>query len=48
MIACSKQVGVPSNAPLAPLNKVASELVTTLSGLETNLNSIKSKRVKTV
>jgi hypothetical protein len=48
MIACSKQVGVPSNAPLAPLNKVASELVTTLSGLETNLNSIKSNRVKTV
>jgi hypothetical protein len=48
MTICSKQVGVPPDAPLAPLNKVASDLVTTLSGLETNLNSIKSNRVKTV
>jgi hypothetical protein len=48
MTACSKQVGVPPGAPLAPLNKVASDLVTTLSGLKTNLEGIKSNRVKTV
>jgi hypothetical protein len=48
MTACSKQVGVSPGAPLAPLNKVASDLVTTLSGLKTNLEGIKSNRVKTV
>ena len=45
---CSTLVGVPSGAPLAPLNAVASQLITTLSQLNTNLDSTKSKYVKTV
>jgi hypothetical protein len=45
---CSTLVGVPPGAPLAPLNAVASQLTTTLSQLNTNLDSTKSKYVKTV
>jgi len=48
MTICSKQVGVPSGAPLDPLNTAASQLVTTLSQLNTNLDNIKSHYVKTV
>jgi len=44
---CSTLVGVPAGTP-SPLQTVASELTITLSGLETNLDSIKSNRVKTV
>jgi hypothetical protein len=44
---CSTLVGVPAGAPLGKLNAIASELTTTLSGLETNLESTKSKHVKT-
>ena len=45
---CSTLVGVPAGTPLAPLNAVASQLTTTLSQLNTNLDNIKSKYVKTV
>ena len=48
MTICSKQVGVPPGAPLDPLNTAASQLVTTLSQLNTNLDNIKSHYVKTV
>jgi hypothetical protein len=44
---CSTLVGVPAGTPLAPLNAVASQLTTTLSQLNTNLDNIKSKYVKT-
>ena len=45
---CSTLVGVPPGTPLAPLNVVASQLTTILSQLSTNLDSAKSKYVKTV
>jgi len=45
---CSTLVGVPPGTPLAPLNAVASQLTTTLSQLNTNLDNTKSKYVKTV
>jgi hypothetical protein len=48
MQVCSTLVGVPPGTPLAPLNVVASQLITTLSQLNTNLDSTKSKYVKTV
>jgi hypothetical protein len=48
MTICSTLVGVPAGTPLAPLNAVASQLTTTLSQLNTNLDSTKSKYVKTV
>lgn len=44
---CSTLVGVPAGTPLAPLNAVASQLITTLSQLNANLDSTKSKYVKT-
>lgn len=44
---CSTLVGVPAGAPLAPLNAIASQLTTTLSQLNTNLDNTKSKYVKT-
>lgn len=44
---CSTLVGVPPGTPLAPLNAVASQLITTLSQLNTNLDNTKSKYVKT-
>ena len=44
---CSTLVGVPSGAPLAPLNAISSQLITTLSQLNTNLDNTKSKYVKT-
>ena len=44
---CSTLVGVPPGTPLAPLNVVASQLTTILSQLSTNLDSAKSKYVKT-
>jgi len=47
MTICSTLVGVPAGTPLAPLNAVASQLTTTLSQLNTNLDSTKSKYVKT-
>jgi hypothetical protein len=47
MTICSKQVGVPPGTPLAPLNAAASQLITTLSQLNTNLDNTKSKYVKT-
>jgi hypothetical protein len=47
MTICSTLVGVPAGTPLAPLNAVASQLITTLSQLNTNLDSTKSKYVKT-
>jgi hypothetical protein len=48
MTICSTSVGVPPGAPLTPLNDVASQLITILSQLNTNLDSTKSKYVKTV
>jgi hypothetical protein len=45
---CSTLVSVPSGTPLAPLNAVSSQLITTLNQLNTNLDNIKSKYVKTV
>jgi hypothetical protein len=47
MTICSTLVGVPPGAPLTPLNAVSSQLITTLSQLNTNLDSTKSKYVKT-
>lgn len=44
---CSTLVGVPSGAPLAPLNAISSQLTTTLNQLNTNLDNTKSKYVKT-
>jgi hypothetical protein len=44
---CSTLVGVPPGVPLAPLNAAASQLTTTLSQLNTNLDNTKSKYVKT-
>ena len=45
---CSTLVSVPAGAPLAPLNAISSQLITTLSGINTNLSNVKSKYVKTV
>lgn len=47
MIACSKQVGVPSGAKLSPLTEVASSFATILSDINTTLESTKSNHVKT-
>ena len=44
---CSTLVSTPPGVPLAPLNAIASQLITTLTQLNTNLDNVKSKYVKT-
>jgi hypothetical protein len=48
MTICSTLVGVPDGANITPLNDAASQLITILSQLNTNLDSTKSNYVKTV
>jgi hypothetical protein len=48
MTICSTLVGVPDGVSITPLNDVASQLITILSQLDTNLDSTKSNYVKTV
>jgi hypothetical protein len=44
---CSTLVGVPTGVPIGPLNIAASQLSVTLAQLDINLDSTKSKYVKT-
>ena len=44
---CSVVVGTAPGVPLGPLNAAASQLAVTLSQLDINLDSLKSKYVKT-
>ena len=44
---CSILVGVPSGTLIGPLNQAASQLSVVLSQLDVNLDSTKSKYVKT-
>ena len=45
---CSTLVSTPPGTPLAPLNVVSTQLVTSLNALQANLNNLKSKYNYTV
>jgi hypothetical protein len=45
---CSTAVSTAPGSPLGPLNMAASQMITTLNQLQSNLEGIKSKYVKTV
>jgi hypothetical protein len=45
---CSTAVSTAPGSPLGPLNMAASQMITTLNQLQSNLEGTKSKYVKTV
>ena len=47
MNVCTSVVGTAPGTPLGPLNMAASQMITTLNQLQSNLEGTKSKYVKT-